>query len=919
MAKGVVIGKLLLTPAQQRGLAGTSVIGRRRLTTSERQILAQRFGLGGTTARPSKALSTSEAFFSGQSTAPFQGNIRNVRTGEVVSVTSARGKILLSAHKASQKVTRVVQESIQSIKEKQVLPVAVEKPPVLREQAQKGFETFLQPVGKGFLEFLGTSGELAAQTAAQAIKERERRIAGEIGFFETGKDIFGKARRREAEILVAEARGEFIQEPVERGLRAGGRVLGQVSPIFLPGGAGIAAAGVSALGAERFEEAAFAAGTGIGFGFGFRALPPLARLGKTAKLPSLPKLVKGIKIPAKIAKGVKEIPLVAGTGFIAISEAKPLTESFFKGPEEFRKESRRLAAGLGAFTIGAKAGGLVAGEFLRPLEGPGGLISRRVLVNTGSKKAKIFEERFNRAKQFDKLEAKPRNVNLSEVENLTPKTAKVLKKFLQNPANRTRLGGSAATNAQLPKQIKPRPPGDADLYTSGNEFKAAEKLFKQLKAEGANVRFRINKRGPVETPVIFETVGGKSNKAIEFHNINQLVQNVGEVRGLFEPFESSFVTSPGGIKLLKLSTQAKRKVIGGTFDIKRIRRTGGKDIIDFEQKIAPALQFLQPKPTIAQRIKIVAPTKALKGFPKLSQTGFISLGEFPPGRGGIPGDVTISKPIKGITLKPLKVARPISSAVALRPAKPSLLFTSGIKIRPAKPSISGVLLFDKIKDVVPSSVVIRPQKPLRLKIPSAIKITKQPSIPSGVFIKPPRKATPSGVILRPPKRPPRLGPPSSVILRPPKRPPTKPPSRFPFVDIDEVRKRKRIKKVQAFASFVRKKGKLVKVSKRPLRKNTALALSLFVADNTAARTATIRKISGTPIGPKRSKPSLRKFRNPIRGGIMKAIPNLFIEKSRFAIDKPGENKEITQKGLEALRKGFFKKAKKRKRRDVFGF
>ncbi len=66
---------------------------------------------------------------------------------------------------------------------------------------------------------------------------------------------------------------------------------------------------------------------------------------------------------------------------------------------------------------------------------------------------------------------------------------------------------------------------------------------------------------------------------------------------------------------------------------------------------APAIQFLQPKLTIAQRIKIVAPTKDLKGFPSLTQTGFISLGGFSPGRGGIPGAETIFKPIKEISSK----------------------------------------------------------------------------------------------------------------------------------------------------------------------------------------------------------------------------------------------------------------------------
>lgn len=125
-------------------------------------------------------------------------------------------------------------------------------------------------------------------------------------------------------------------------------------------------------------------------------------------------------------------------------------------------------------------------------------------------------------------------------------------------------------------------------------------------------------------------------------------------------------------------------------------------------------------------------------------------------------------------------------------------------------------------------------------------------------------------------------------------------------------KRKRVKKVQAFASFVKKKGKLVKVSKRPLRKNTALALGAFLVDNSASQTFRIRKIMGKPRGAKVARPKLKKFRKPIRGGKIQTKSPLFIEKTAFLIDQKGESEAITKRGLEALRKGFFKK-KTRKR------
>ena len=125
-------------------------------------------------------------------------------------------------------------------------------------------------------------------------------------------------------------------------------------------------------------------------------------------------------------------------------------------------------------------------------------------------------------------------------------------------------------------------------------------------------------------------------------------------------------------------------------------------------------------------------------------------------------------------------------------------------------------------------------------------------------------------------------------------------------------KRKRVKKVQAFKALVKKKGKFVKVSKRPLRKNTALALGAFLVDNSAAQTFRIREIMGNPTGPKVSRPSLSKFRKPIRSGRTQAKSPLFIEKTAFLIDRKGELEAITKRGLNALRQSFFRKRKARK-------
>ncbi len=975
MAKGVVIRRVPISRTQR------AFIGKRPLSVSERETLAQRFGLGGTSRTvPSAEASASQTFFSGRSTAPFQGNIRDVRTGDIFSVRSARGQALLAAHNVSVATAQRQQRQVSVAPVKTVAPTVTpqaarivkktfkerfiikKKPPTQRQQAQTLFEQTLQPVGKGFIEFFGTSGELAAQTVEQTLKERERVKSGEIGFFEAGKETFAKTREREKKI----AKGVVVQAPRERALRAGGRLVGQISPLLLPGGVGIAAAGVSALGAERFEEAATGVFLGAVVGTATRAAPTAFGLAKTVKIPGITKAAQAlqaskfaanIKIPGAVSKTAKFAPLVGGVGFIAATEVEPLATAFAEGDEAFAKQTRSLTASLGAFTLGARAGGLVTGEFLRPFEGAGGAIARRTLVKTGSKKAKVFEERFNRAKQFDKLEAKPRNPDLSKVENLTPKTARIVEKFLKDPSNKTTLGGSAATNAQLPKQIKPKAPGDADLYAR-NEFKRAEKLFKLLKDGGRDVRFQINRKGAVPTPVIFENVGGKSIKAIEFHNTAQLIQNVGEVRGVFEPFEASFVKSPNGTKMLKLSTQAKRKVIGGTFDIKRIQRTGGKDIIDFEQKIAPAAQFLQPKPTISQKLGIPKITTP-KGL-GLGQAGRINLSAFAPSAKGFEAFAgkTTFKPTTGFDPQTAKIAKSFSSSVKIK-APSSIPISSGVKLKPASflpvgssvriktPKALDLLVPSGVKlpkqKVVPSGILLKPQKPLKL-LPSSVKIRTPKSsfigLPSSIKIRTPKTPTlldiPSGVQIRTPKIPTLLDVPSGVPIRTPRLPPIiiSPPSGVPITSLDipsiispppkkqppifgiefpkTKKKKKKVPKQQAFASFVKMKGELVRVSKRPLFKTTARALSMFIVDKSAARTGTIKAIPGIPTGRKFSSNLGMKFRKPIKGGRTIASSNLFIEKINFAIDSPGEKSAITARGLEALRTGFFKKRKKRK-------
>ena len=78
--------------------------------------------------------------------------------------------------------------------------------------------------------------------------------------------------------------------------------------------------------------------------------------------------------------------------------------------------------------------------------------------------------------------------------------------------------------------------------------------------------------------------------------------------------------------------------------------------------------------------------------------------------------------------------------------------------------------------------------------------------------------------------------------------------------------------------------------------------------------------------PSMRRPSLRKinyafrperFRKPVRRSKVKGIGEVWIEKSKFRIDMPGELKGITLKGLQAPKKS--KRRKSKKKRNIWGF
>jgi len=103
-------------------------------------------------------------------------------------------------------------------------------------------------------------------------------------------------------------------------------------------------------------------------------------------------------------------------------------------------------------------------------------------------------------------------------------------------------------------------------------------------------------------------------------------------------------------------------------------------------------------------------------------------------------------------------------------------------------------------------------------------------------------------------------------------------------------------KIDGYNTFVRERGEIIKLTKKPLPINKALNVGAEVADNTPVRTFFLRKSNKIP-NQLDSLPSdrIKKFNK--KG-------NTYVEKNPFAIDTLGEHQGITVKGWLAKKKSF---------------
>ena len=532
--------------------------------------------------------------------------------------------------------------------------------------------------------------------------------------------------------------------------------------------------------------------------------------------------------------------------------------------------------------------------------------------------------RFQKAeKQLRGTEPPVKNINLKEVENLPPKAAKALDKFIVKNKADVVVGGSVATNTQI--FIKARRPGDVDLFTSVNPKTFINKLAKSLEKEGVE-RVSVVKNKQI-------TIKGK--KAIEVKDIDLLKQNIKRVQTPLE-FNSGIVKTNRGVRVLGIGIQARRKIAAG-FELEGIRRVSkAKDIIDFPiiaeslfvtKEIQARRKVILPKvrAEIARRqrlefLGIPTPPKPLVtlGVPKIfiSKRAEVRFGK------GIVEEVTMGKPLKRKPT-PTLISR-LGKPVGRRGALPLLETSKLLRARPERFRPSSLLRPGReVPSRIPPALtdiskLVAP--PAKKRVPSVLVPVKIPRERPSFLVFPPKKEVPSALkptpLLEAPSVLPPVIPPSVPSVLPPSLAPPVVPSALAggglgFLSTTiprglttkdlEVRRVKKPGFDVKLRKGEKRGSKFVRIAKN-LPKNRALAFGARMTDNFIEASFMIKRSGKTTTRPDLNRrPNLDKFRGIKPGSILPG--KTIVEKKGKRLDRINEVRQIS----------FFKEQARRQR------
>ncbi len=509
-----------------------------------------------------------------------------------------------------------------------------------------------------------------------------------------------------------------------------------------------------------------------------------------------------------------------------------------------------------------------------------------------SHKKAEFRKFVEDVKRLSQTEIKVKKLNLKVVERLDKKSAKIVEEFLLKNPN-IHVGGSVAQRTQV--HIKPPKPSDLDLYTP-NPKTISKQLFNALKKAGVKRVSRSPKTGAI-------TIRGQ--KAVEIHEIEKLIQNIKSVSPYLSTWRQGITTTPRGVKVLKLSIQAQRKLVGGYLEGRY-----GKDVPHFKGILR----------SMIKEAKKGAEKKLLWKAPRIKELEIIRKGirMIKPLRVSPPAvtpTITAIKPKEIRVFKPFVKPKPVYYPTkkpvlflgAYPPYKPVKVvepYVPPYKVKP--PKVVAPYKFKKPEPFIPYKPPrkpTRPPTPYIPKKPEEIYIPFKPKIPKEPFIpyKPKRPEEPYVPFVPPPKI--RIPPPPEII---------KEPKPSPLL----ISALKKIKKVPAWELFVKRFGKFKKIGE--FEKVKAIKFGAKITKETLAATFMIKPLKKLIVAKPSPLfiPSPKVFRayKVVKG---KKVPLEFtwIQKREFRLGTPSEISEIQR-----AKTSFFKtSSSKSKKKSKGGF
>lgn len=294
-------------------------------------------------------------------------------------------------------------------------------------------------------------------------------------------------------------------------------------------------------------------------GLGAVTPPAIAGLGTiTRTLPG------GTAIIPKVGTVLKWLIPSAFVGATTIETIKAPT------PEEKGAVVGAALGGLTFFGAGMKAGEPIARRILIQ-----DLFQEKLERLPPGKRAE-FEEYWNQITQLSRVEPPVKNIDLSGMKRLPSNAKRPTLDFLEQFSDKQVLGGSISQRSQVYGIKRSYAESDLDLYARpGEDPKLLARVYAQMLRNAGVDRVSVVRGSKV-------TIQGQ--KVAEFHKWEGLRGNIEEVGDVWTGAEGHLTTTPSGVEILKVGTQARRKLMGAFLDLRRIAvGKGEKDIKDFKQ------------------------------------------------------------------------------------------------------------------------------------------------------------------------------------------------------------------------------------------------------------------------------------------------------------------------------------------------